>query len=111
MANELHHSYTAGETIYALIRDSAGQVWDETNDVWVTWDTTDIATYKIAMTEIDDGDGGGLDYVGSFPTSITTQGRYFVQVCDASDDKAVAQGWINWTGSEEDFVPLRNRIR
>jgi hypothetical protein len=111
MSNEFVCSFAAGATLYACIRASgsdAGKAWNETDDTWDNWADADLAKYKITMTE---NGTNGRCYVGSFPTSITTQGRYFVQVFDSATDEVIRDGWLDWTGAAEDFVPLRNPIR
>jgi len=111
MSNELICSYTAGATLYACVRASAGnagKVWNETDDTWDNWADADLAKYKITMTE---NGTNGRCYIGSFPVSITTQGHYFMQVFDSDDDEVAKDGWIDWSGVEEYFIPLRHPIR
>ena len=111
MANEIICSYISGSTLYACIRatgSDAGKVWNETDDTWDNWADADLAKYKITMTE---NGTNGRCYVGSFPVSITTQGRYLVQVFDSDIDEVVRDGMIDWTGVEEDFIPLRKPLR
>lgn len=106
MAKELVVSHKTGETLHALIRNKSKSVWQTTTGTFVTYNDTNKANYAITMTE----DSGGSCYSGDFPSAITAQDRYFVQVLDASDIEHYF-GWIDWTGSEEDFATLRNRIR
>lgn len=111
MSNELIFSYAPGATLYACIRASgnlAGKVWNETDDTWDDWADADLAKYKITITE---NGTNGRCYVGSFPVSITTQGRYLAQVFDSATDEVVKDGMIDWSGVEEDTIPLRQPIR
>ncbi len=111
MSNELICSYAPGATLYACVRDTktnAGKVWNETDDTWNNWADGDLAKYKITMTE---NGTNGRCYVGSFPVSITTQGRYLAQIFDSDTDEVIKDGIIDWTGVEEDYIPLRRSIR
>lgn len=106
MAKELIVSHKSGETLHGLVRDESKSVWQTTTSTFVTYNDANKANYAITMTE----DSGGSCYSGDFPAGITTEGMYFVQVLDANDVEHYF-GWIDWTGIEEIFIPLRNRIR
>lgn len=112
MSNEIICSYEAGATLYFCVRaskDDAGKVWNETDDTWDDWADGDLAKYKITLTE---NGTNGKCYVGDFPVSITTEGRYFIQVYDTADEtSAEKDGWIDWSGIEERFVTLRSHLR
>ncbi len=111
MANEFMLSHKSGETLHAMVRNINGFIWQTTTSTFVEYEDVNKANYDIAMPEIfKSGSSGGSCYMGDFPSAITTEGAYFVQFLDSNDVEHYF-GWIDWTGYEEDFVPLRNRIR
>ncbi len=107
MANELQFDNPSGNTLYALIRNSAGQVNITTGNTFENYTAANIATYDIALTE--NGDGGGR-YAGDFNTNITSPGHYTIQVflqsgaSPADGDNLVGGGPIVWNGTSEEFV-------
>ncbi len=54
MANEIRATYDTGATLYALIFNTAGQVWDLTlgGGSWVAYAAADIDRYDIVLSEI-----------------------------------------------------------
>ncbi len=108
MANELFVSHKTGETLHGMVRDvlDGNKVWQTTTSTFVTYVDGNKANYAITMTE----DSGGSSYVGSFPIAISTAKRYGVQILDANDIEHYF-GWIWWTGTEEEDIPRRLRIR
>lgn len=111
MAKELIVSHKSGETLHGLVRNVSALIWQTTTSTFVEYEDANKANYDVAMPEIfKSGSSSGSCYAGDFPTAVTTQGRYFVQILDANDVEHYF-GWIAWTGTEEDFIPLRNRIR
>jgi len=103
MANEIHIDYSSGNTIYAVIRNSAGQVWNPTNQVFEDWGTdgNDADDYDLTLT-----DKGGSRYVGNFDGNIP-DGRYTTQAflqagANPTDgDSLVGSSQIIWRGSGE----------
>ena len=103
MANEIHIDYDSGNTLYAIIRNSSGQVWYLTGQVFEAWGTggRTAADYAIALT-----DKGGNKYVGDFDTNISA-GRYTIQAFlqtganPADSDGLAGSGEIVWTGKGE----------
>lgn len=101
MANEIHINYASGSTLYAIIRNSAGQVWYPTGLTFEDWGTSsrDAEDYDIAMT-----DKSGSQYIGDFDGNIPT-GRYSYQVflqagANPDDgDTLVGNGQIVWSGT------------
>jgi len=91
----------SGLTMYSMVRNSSGQVWNgsafENHNV-VNW-----STYKITMTE----DSTSGYYKGTFPASITT-GKYSFFIYQqlggaaAAGDYVVGQGSIYWNGTTEE---------
>jgi len=76
MANEIHVNYASDNTLYAVVRNAAGDVWYVTGQTFEVWGTSGRTAdhYDISLT-----DKSGSRYVGSFDTSIPA-GRYSVQV-------------------------------
>lgn len=103
MANEIHADYDSGNTLYAVVRNGAGQVWYIAGQFFEDWGTNGHTAndYSIALT-----DKAGDRYVGSFDSNIAI-GRYSVQVFlqaganPADSDNLVDSRQIIWTGSRE----------
>ena len=104
MANEIYANYSSGNTLYAVIRNRAGDVWYILGQVFEAWGTSgrDADDYDIALTDKD-----GARYVGDFPAAITSAGRYGVQVFlqaganPADSDELLASREIVWSGKAE----------
>lgn len=102
MAGEVQCTHTTARTLYALIRNSIGQVWDTVDVAFETYATAQLENYDVALSE--QGTASGY-YTGTFPTDITTAGVYSVVVYDraggspAETDTLVATGDLHWTGS------------
>ena len=77
MANEIHIDYDSGNTLYAIIRNSSGQVNIVAGATFEDYTAANIANYVITLTE--NGDGSGR-YVGSFNANLNVAGRYTIQV-------------------------------
>jgi hypothetical protein len=103
MANEIQIDYESGNELYAIVRNSDGQVWNPSLQVFEDFgsDGHDADDYDISLT---DRDGGR--YTGDFDAAITF-GRYTVQIfvqasASAADiDELIGSGCIIWTGSGE----------
>ena len=103
MANEIHVDYTSGNTLYAIVRNTAGEVWYAGGQVFESWGTGSRAAddYDISLT-----DKSGNRYVGSFDSNIPT-GRYSIQIFSqagvnpADSDNLVGGGEIVWSGVGE----------
>ena len=101
MANEIHVNYASGNTLYAVVRNTAGNVWHVTGQAFEAWGTGGRTAddYDISLT-----DKSGSRYVGSFDTIIQA-GRYSVQVFlqaganPADGDTIVADKEIVWSGT------------
>ena len=101
MANEIQVNYPSGNTLYAVIRNAAGEVWyvaGQTFEVWGT-DSRTADDYNISLT-----DKSGSRYIGSFDTNIPA-GRYSIQVFlqaganPADGDTFIAGEEIVWSGT------------
>jgi hypothetical protein len=101
MANEIHVNYASGNTLYAIVRNAAGDAWYVAGQVFETWGTGGRTAddYGISLT-----DKSGSRYVGSFDTNIQA-GRYSAQVFlqvganPADGDTLVGSDDIVWSGT------------
>ncbi len=101
MANEIHADYASGNTLYAVVRNAAANVWYVAGQVFETWGTGGRTAddYDISLTG-----KSGSRYVGSFDVNIPA-GRYSVQVFlqaganPADGDSLVAGCEIVWSGT------------
>ncbi len=101
MANEMHVDYASGNTLYAVVRNIAGDVWYIAGHVFEIWGTAGRTAddYDITLT-----DRGGSRYVGDFDANIPA-GRYSVQTFlqgganPADSDTFVANEQIVWSGT------------
>ena len=103
MANEIHADYASGNTLYAVIRNLSGQVWQVAGHVFESWGTAGHTAddYDMALA-----DCSGSRYVGDFDADIPP-GPYFVQVFrqaggdPADTDPLVSSRFLLWTGTGE----------
>ena len=101
MANEIQADYASGNTLYAVVRNSAGQVWYVAGQLFETWgtDSRDADDYDIGLSDKD-----GSRYVGDFDGNISP-GRYCIQIFlqaganPADGDTLVGNSEILWSGS------------
>jgi hypothetical protein len=101
MSNEIHIDYISGNTLYAVIRNWAGQVWYGGGQVFEAWGTGGRTAddYDISLT-----DKGGSRYVGNFDSNIPA-GRYSVQAflqagANPADSDNLVEGYeIIWSGT------------
>lgn len=101
MANEIHIDYSSGNTLYAVVRNIAGQVWYAGGQVFETWGTGGRTAddYDISLTDKE-----GSRYVGDFDSNIPS-GRYSVQAFlqaganPADSDNLVGRNEIIWSGT------------
>ena len=101
MANEIHADYASGNTLYAVVRNAAADVWYAAGQVFEVWGTSGrmAGDYDISLT-----DKSGSRYIGSFDGDIPA-GRYSVQVFlqaganPANGDSLVAGYEIVWSGT------------
>ena len=101
MANEIYVNYASGNTLYAVVRNAAGDVWYATGHLFEVWGTGGRTAddYDISLT-----DKSGSLYVSSFDTNIPA-GRYSIQVFlqaganPADSDTFIAGEEIVWSGT------------
>jgi hypothetical protein len=76
MANEIHADYASGNTLYAVVRNKAGDVWYPAGQVFEAWGTDgrSVDDYDLSLT-----DKNGGRYVGDFDGNIPA-GRYSIQI-------------------------------
>ena len=104
MANEIRATYDSGKTLYSLIFDTAGQVWDTLGSNWENYAAAQQGNYDIGLSETPTASG---QYRGTFPAAISA-GAYsvvlFLQAGGspaASDQRIGGTGIMYWDGSAE----------
>ncbi|MDI9433071.1 MAG: hypothetical protein QM570_15250 [Planctomycetota bacterium] len=103
MANEIHVDHPSGQTVYAVIRNPAGQVWRPAAQAFEDWGDAghEADDYDIALS-----DKGGSRYLGDFDANIPS-GRYTIQcfvqagAAPAQTDTLIDSRTIHWTGTGE----------
>jgi hypothetical protein len=104
MSNEIQYAYPRGKTLYAVVLNASGQIWNTTTSAFESPTNTDWTKYANSVTEIVASTGF---YTGNFPTAITAAGTYpvtlYVRVSGtaASTDTPIATGAIDWSGTFE----------
>ena len=76
MANEIYANYESGNTLYAVIRNKAGEVWYVSDGIFETWgtDDRDAADYYLSLI-----DKSGSLYISDFDENIPA-GKYYIQI-------------------------------
>jgi hypothetical protein len=103
MANEIHANSASGSTLYAVIRNNAGQAWRAVGQVFEDWGTDGHAAADYAVNLMDKN---GSRYVGNFDPNIPA-GDYSIQVfvqaggAPADADTLVGSQEFIWTGDGE----------
>jgi hypothetical protein len=103
MANEIHIDYQSGSTVYAVIRDAVGDVWNPSTHLFEDWGSAGHTAddYAVSLADRD-----GNRYTGDFDAAIGS-GRYTIQVflqvsqAPVDTDELIGAGVIVWTGSGE----------
>ena len=103
MANEIRVDYASGNTLYAVIRNAAGQPWQPVGQTFADWGAGGRTAddYAIPLTY-----KSGSRYVGDFDIHIPA-GGYGIQVFQqaganpADTDDLVYSREIIWTGTGE----------
>ena len=105
MASEIQVSFETGKTIYSLVRNAVGQIWN--GSAFEAYQTANYTTYDISMSE--QGSASGF-YVGNFPAAIA--GVYDIVAKQqlgggpAETDPTIAIGQLQWSGTVT--LPLSN---
>lgn len=100
MASEIQVAHLTAKTVYALVRNATGSVWQTTTSTFVAYATADLANYDIALTE--QGTASAL-YAGTFPAAAA--GTYSVTAYEraggapAEGDLLIAGGNVEWSGT------------
>ena len=104
MANEIRATYDSGQSLYVLIFDSTGQVWDAAGSNWENYAAAQQDNYDIPLSETATYSG---QYRGTFPAAISS-GMYsvvlFLQAGGtpaSTDDRVGDTGIMHWDGSAE----------
>lgn len=106
MANEIGTATATGRTLYAVVRNAAGQLWYTVTPAFEAYNAAHWTAYALALSE----QGASGYYTASFPGAITTPGRYSIDVrqqlggSPATSDPVVAGGSLVWSGTAEAFV-------
>ncbi len=103
MADEIQINYESGNDLYAMVRNTSGQVWLASTQEFEDYGTDgrDADDYDIPLT-----DKNGNLYIGSFDSGIPA-GRYTVSVFlqsgdnPADGDKLIGSGLLIWSGTDE----------
>jgi hypothetical protein len=101
MANEIHIDYASGNTLYAVIRDVAGNVWYVAGQIFEPWGTAGRTADDYNMSMVDKN---GSRYVGDLDANIPAD-RYSIQTflqagADPADsDTLVASEEVVWSGT------------
>ena len=99
MAAELQAIATTGRTVYFLIRNSTGSIWNGT--AFEAYVTASYGNYDVVAPE--QGTASGF-YTAAFPTAITA-GSYSIVAkiqsggSPAEGDVTAAEGNFDWTGT------------
>ena len=101
MAGEIQANFSSGATLYCLIRNRVGQVWNTSGLAFETYQTANYADYDVSLVE--QGSASGF-YIGTMPATIAA-GVYSVVVkrqvagSAAESDPSVAVGDLQWNGT------------
>lgn len=92
----------SGATLYAIIRNSSGEVWNTNSEAFEAYNGSNLGDYDVPMTE----QGSSGYFAVDFPTAITEAAEYSVVSYQqaggspASTDKMRLSGTIPWNGTE-----------
>lgn len=98
MAGEIQLQYVTGKTVYAVIRNHFGQVWNTAGGAFEAFNASNYTDYDVALTE----QGTTGVYAGDFPSAIVA-GVYSLDFREragaspAQSDLAVGAGEYDWT--------------
>lgn len=69
MSSEIQVNYQTGRTVYTLIRDRTGQIWNVLSGAFQAYNSVLYPGFPLSLTE--QGTSGGGFYAGNFPSAIT----------------------------------------
>lgn len=101
MAGEIQVNYSANKTLYFIVRNSIGQVWNTSALVFQAYVTASLANYTVSMTE--QGTASAF-YTGNFPSTISA-GVYSIVAkqqlagAAAETDPIAGAGDYQWNGA------------
>lgn len=107
MSSEVQIQFVTAKSLYCLIRNSTGSVWQTTTSTFVTYVSANYANYTIGLGE----QGTSGFYTGNFPSAITP-GVFSLVVkqqiggSPAETDPTVGNGDFQWDGALP--LPLSN---
>ncbi len=102
MSNEINVGFAPSQTVYVLVFNLAGKVWNAATSAFETYVTASRDSYDIPLTE--QGTASGI-YLGDFPVLIQTSGTYtyygYIQAggSPAESDTLIQAGEVDWTGT------------
>ncbi len=109
MANELIINHSSGSTLYALLFDATGNVWNGSS--FAAPASASWTDYDIAMTEVATATG---IYRASRPAAAAGVYGWVVRKQaggpPAVTDIAVGSGEIRWTGTAEETIPASANV-
>ncbi len=101
MAGEIQIQYQHGKTLYALIRNRIGQIWNTGTLAFEAYSSLNYALYPVSLTE----QGSSGFYTGTFPATIPP-GVYGIVVFNQvggspseTADSQVGNGDEQWNGT------------
>ena len=108
---EMQVNFDSGVSLYCLVRNAVGQVWNTSGSVFETYVAANYANYVVALVE-ETGSGGF--YKGTFPTAILagTYGITCRQALGGSGNEAAGDPFVGienfpWNGTARfDFSSL-----
>lgn len=110
MANEIQHVHdTTGSTLYAVVYNASGQIWDTTGTpAFETINVTKWQSGDFAIS-VDEDVASSYLYLGDFPAAITA-GQYTVMVYQKlggqhePSDTLLGSAKVAWNGSAEVYA-------
>lgn len=100
-SNEMALAYPSSLTVYAIVRNATGQVWEPAGNAFEAWGASGhtAADYDLAMT-----DKSGSLYMGDLDTDLaagTLTVQYYVQAggSPADTDGCIAETTLYWSGA------------
>ena len=102
MSKEIRTEYTTGQTLYAIIRNLAGQTWNVAGEQFETYVPGSVGDYALALTETP---SDSYMYEADFPSAPSGVHDVIVYVQDgispALTDGRLRRGVIEWDGTAE----------